>query len=199
MMITLNMGPDFSRTVEELSSMGAAVLSAVSRGLDTGGKLAAGAVQRDYLSGQSLKRRTGTLAREVDSWMPGKLEAIVGVPADSPAAHYAWLLSDEQKTILPTKGKYLTIPIGEGLTPSGVPRYSSPREVTDGFFIKSKKGQLLFGIKHGKRGRFRPLFVLVKSVFVQGTGALLDGVNDSIDKITGSIEDNIKKVKGINR
>lgn len=197
MMIQLNMGPDFNRTVEELSSMGAAVLSAVSHGLKRGGDIAVETVQRDYLQGQALRHRTGILASEVNSWMPGKLEAVVGVPADSPAAHYAWLLSDEQKTILPKKGKYLTIPIGEGLTPSGVPRYSSPREVTDGFFIKSKKGQLLFGIKHGKRGRFRPLFVLVKSVFVQGTGALLDGVNDSMDKITGSIEDNIKKVKGV--
>jgi hypothetical protein len=38
------------------------------------------------------------------------------------------------------------------------------------------------------------LFVLVKSVFVQGSGALYDGVNDSLDDITGSMQSEIDKV-----
>jgi len=104
-------------------------------------------------------------------------------------------LSDEEKTITPKKGKFLTIPIGENLTGAGVARFSSPRQVPDGFFVKTK-GRLLFGVKRGKKGKFRPLFVLVKSVFVQGTGALYDGVQDSLDDITESMQAEIdRKVK----
>jgi len=52
----------------------------------------------------------------------------------------------------------------------------------------------LFGFKRGKKGKFRPLFTLVKSVLVQGTGALYDGVMDSLDDIGGAIETEIGKV-----
>ena len=86
-----------------------------------------------------------------------------------------------------------TIPIGEGLTRAGVPRFRSPREKPEGFFVKTK-GRLLFGYKRGKKGKFRPLFTLVKSVFVQGSGALYDGVMDSLDDIGRSMEDEIGKV-----
>jgi len=195
MMIQLEMGPEFKRTAQDMSNI--SILKAASTGLAKGGHIAAGTVVRDYLSGQSLKRRTGLLAKTVSSWMAGDTEVVIGVPENSPASKYAFLLSDEEKTITPKNAKFLTIPIGEGLTPSGVPRYSSPRDVEGGFFLKSKSGQLLFGYKRGKKGKFRPLFVLVKSVLVQGTGALYDGVMDSMDDITGSMQDELDKIPGV--
>jgi len=195
--VQLEMGPEFERTVADLGSMGAAVVAACSEGLDKGGKIAAGTVGRDYLSGQYLKRRSGDLARHVSSWMAGEMDVEIGVPPGSRVAKYAWLLGDESKTIRPTTAKFLTIPIGENVTGAGVPHYRSPREVTEGFFVKSKAGNLLFGYKRGKRGKFRLLFVLVKSVFVQGSGALLDGVLDSLDDMTTAIEDEIAKIEGI--
>lgn len=193
MMISLEMGPDFNSTVEKLSSMGRAVLDACSTGLEKGANVAASNVVTDYLSGQSLKRRTGMLARNVAGWMGGKLHAIIGVRANSTVDAYKWLLGDEDKTIVPKKSKFLAIPIGEGLTSAGVARFSSPRQVPDGFFVRTK-GRLLFGYKKGKKGKFRPLFTLVKSVFVQGTGALYDGVLDSVDDIKDSMEAEIGKV-----
>jgi len=196
MMIQLEMGPQFPQTVKELSGMGQAVLDACSKGLKKGVQLAAGKVVSDYLSGQSLKRRTGQLARAVQGWMAGPLEGVVGVQSNSAVSKYAWLLGDEEKTITPKRAKFLTIPIGEGLTSAGVPRYSSPRQVPDGFFVKTKSGSLLFGYKQGKRGKFRPLFVLVKSVFVQGSGALYDGVIDSLDDITEAMETEIERKTG---
>jgi len=195
MMIQLEMGPNFQRVVSGLSSMGQAIFEACSEGLAKGVKLAAGKVASDYLSGQALKRRTGRLARSVDGWMEGPLDGVVGVSEDSGVEDYKWLLGDEQKTITPKKAKFLAIPIGEGLTASGVPRFASPRQVPDGFFV-STKGRLLFGTKRGKRGKFRPLFTLVKSVLVQGSGALYDGVMDSLDDIGDAMETEIDKKTG---
>jgi hypothetical protein len=192
MMILLETGPGFHRTVAELGSMGQAIIEACDEGLEKGGKVAAGRVVSDYLSGQALKRRTSNLARAVDSWPVAQLEVAVGVKPNTAVDDYAWQLTDEEKTIVPKKAKFLAIPIGEALTPSGVPRFSSPREVPEGFFVKSG-GRLLFGRKRGKRGKFRPLFTLVKSVFVQGSGALYDGVDDSIDDVTGAMQDEVDK------
>lgn len=193
MIVRLEMGPDFKTTVEKLSSMGQAVLQACSQGLKKGASLAAGKVVSDYLSGQSLKRRTGQLARGVEGWLAAPLDAVVGVRPNQAVDRYKWLLGDEEKTITPKKAKFLTIPIGEGLTSSGVARFSSPRQVPGGFFVKVG-GRLLFGYKRGKKGKFRALFVLVKSVFVQGSGALYDGVIDSLDDISGGMETEIGKV-----
>ena len=200
MIISFEMGPEFKRTVSELSAMGKAILKAASKGLQKGGQLAAGKVISDYLSGQSLKRRSGQLARHVDSWMAGELEVTIGVPADSMVAKYAWLLGDEIKSITPKKGKVLAIPIGENKTGTGVPRFKSPRDVEGGFWFKSKSGKLLFGYKKGKtgRGKFRLLFIGLKSVTIHGTGALLDGVLDSIDAIAAQMENEIGKIKDIN-
>lgn len=196
MMIQLEMGPNFQKTVSELGGMGQAVVNACSKGLAKGAQIAAGKVVSDFLSGQSLKRRTGRLAGSVEGWMAGPLEGVVGVKPDSGVEKYKWLLSDEEKTITPKRAKFLTIPIGENLTGAGVARFTSPRQVPDGFFVKTKTGRLLFGYKRGKRGKFRPLFTLVKSVFVQGTGALYDGVMDSLDDISEQMETEIEKKVG---
>lgn len=178
--------------------MGFSVLEAADKGLDTGVKLAASTVVTQYLTGQALKRRGGDLARAVQGWLAGPLHGVVGVQEASAVDRYKWLLGDEQMTILPKKGKFLTIPIGEALTGTGrlKAEYSGGlRSIEGGFFLRSK-GNLLFGYKRGKKGKFRALFVLVKSVFVQGSGALYDGVIDSLDDITGEMQSEIDKVTG---
>ena len=195
MKLTIEMGPGYRQTVERLSSMGRHLQNACSDGLEKGVKIAAGNVVTEHLTGQDLKRRSGNLARSIDGWKESQTGGVVGVRDGSAVSKYAWLLSDDQHVITPKKGKYLTIPIGEGLTPSGVPRYKSPRDVEDGFFVKTK-GQLLFGRKNGKRGKFRPLFTLVKSVLVQGTGSLYDGVMESMDDIARAIEKEIDRQLG---
>ena len=195
MLIELSMGPEFPATIASLGSMARSVLEAADRGLLTGAKMAADKVVSEYLTGQALKRRSGDLARAVQGWREAPLEAVVGVRPASGVDRYSWLLGDEEKTIVPTKSQFLAIPIGEGLTPTGRPKYDSPRQVEGGFFVRTG-GRLLFGIKRGKKGKFRPLFTMVKSVFVQGSGALWDGVNDSLDDITGSMQTEIDKVTG---
>lgn len=193
MIVTIEMGPEFDRVIASMSSMGAAVLEGCSVGLGKGVKIAAGNVVRNYLSGQSLKRRSRNLANAVDGWLEGKLDGVVGVKENSAVDRYKWLLGDEQKTIVPKKGKFLSIPIGENLTGTGVARYSSPRQVEDGFFLRTKRGSLLFGRKNGTRGKFRPLFAMVTSVFIQGTGALYDGTMESTDDIADAMSAEIDK------
>jgi len=192
MIIQLELGPDFRRTVNELSAMGKSIHRAVSDGLAKGVKIASGSVATNYLSGQALKRRTGQLAKSVDGWLDSDFDGVVGVRDDAAVAKYKWLLTDEQRTIVPKNSKFLAIPIGENLTGAGVAKYSSPRQVEDGFFVRTG-GKLLFGRRNGKRGKFRALFVLVKSVFVQGSGALYDGVMDSLDDITNQMQQEIDK------
>lgn len=189
------MGPSFNQVAAELGSMGSALKAACTAGLEKGVKIAAGNVIANHLTGQSLKRRTGNLARAVDGWLDSDTDGVVGVGEGTAVDKYAWLLGDEEKTITPKNAKFLTIPIGEGLTPSGVARYKSPREVDGGFFIRSK-GTLLFGYKRGKKGKFRPLFVLVKSVRVKGSGALYEGVTESMADISLAIENEIDRQLG---
>jgi len=90
MKIIMQMGPEFNRVRDELASLGRDIEKAASAGLATGGKIAAGAVARDYLSGQPLKRRSGGLARELGSWMDGPLDLVVGIPDGSTVDRYKW-------------------------------------------------------------------------------------------------------------
>ena len=191
----LEMGPGFERNARELGSMGKAMITAAGKGLERGSKDAADHVVADKLSGQKLNRRTGNLARSTDAWMKSPLHAVVGVREDSPVGKYAWLLGDERKTITPNRGKYLAIPAGENLTGAGVGRYSSPRDVEDGFFVRSG-GALLFGRKNGSRGKFRLMFVMKRSVTIQGSDALAEGVSEKIDDITDTIQQEIDKEIG---
>lgn len=195
MKMTLEMGPNYRNVIRDLSGMGKAVLQACNDGLHKGVQYAAGHVITNYLTGQALKRRTSNLARAVEGWMEGSLQAVVGIRDDAAVGKYAWLLGSDQHLIRPRNGKFLTIPIAENLTGSGVPRFTSPRQVEDGFFVNTG-GKLLFGRKNGKRGKFRPLFVLVKEVLVQGTDALYDGVTDKIDHIADGIGNEITKRTG---
>ena len=196
MLIQLEMGPGFAGVVRDLGTMGKAVVKAAGVGLGKGVKRAAGLVVSDYLTGQALKSRSGNLRKAVQGWREAPLDAVVGVRPGRAVDRYKWLLGDEPiPPIRPTKGKFLAIPIGEGLTGAGVAKYSSPRQVEGGFFVATK-GRLLFGYKRGKKGKFRPLFSLVKSVLVQPTGALWDGVNDSLDDIMAEMQTEIDKVTG---
>jgi len=192
MRLMIQMGPDYQRAVASLGAMGQAIEQAVTDGLHKAAKLAAGHVAEGYLSGQALKRRTGRLAASVDGWLESSHTAVVGVRPGTAVDQYKWILGDEERTIRPRQAKFLTIPIGENLTAAGVARYSSPRQVPEGFFVHTG-GRLLFGYTRGKRGKFRPLFVLVKEVLVQGSGALYDGVMESLDDMGAAIEAEIAK------
>ena len=191
------MGPGFRQTVKELGAMGPAVIEGTSAGLAKGVKLAASHVSKNFLTGQALKRRTGNLARSIDGWMAQTLDGVVGIRDSAAVKKYAWMLTDEQKTITAKNAKALTIPIGEALTKSGVARFESVRQAAAELGVDIFRIKNVLGYKRGKKGKFRPLFVLVKSVFIQGSGALADGVMEKIDDITAEIQIEIDKRSGV--
>ncbi len=194
MKISLEMDSGSLRTIAEISAAGTNIVLAVSTGLAKGVKVAANKVISEHLTGQDLQTRSHNLKNAVDGWMEAPFDGVVGVREKSAVDKYKWILGTEQKTITPKNAAFLCIPIGEGLTGAGVAKYSSPRQVPDGFFFKGKSGGLFFGIKTGKTDRsIKPLFILKKSVVVTGSGALLAGVLDSVDDITQSINDEIDR------
>ncbi|HOT73739.1 MAG TPA: hypothetical protein PLX18_11360 [Anaerohalosphaeraceae bacterium] len=189
MRILIELGPEFRAAVSGTERSAKYLASAASAGLRRAAEETASYIADQYLSGRALNRRTGNLARSLAGWMIADLEAVIGVRPFSGVDAYAWLLTDEVKTIRPRTARLLAVPIGENLTAAGVPRFRSPRDVPNGFFYRSASGALLFGYRLGKteRARIRPLFALVPEVTVFGSGALYDGVLDRVDAITDTV------------
>jgi hypothetical protein len=202
MQVLFDMGQDLANAVSGYDRASRDLRRQVSAGLAAGIDAVAVKVQADYLTGQYLKARTGNLRRAVRAWMASDLDGVIGVLDQSAVDRYKWLLGDQPDhqplVIRPKKGKYLTIPIGEALTPSGVlkAQYSGGlRSIEGGFFFKSG-GQLLFGIRKGKtkRAKVHTLFVLKRTVEVYDTGALPDGVNENVHMVTDAINDQLEEI-----
>lgn len=101
------------------------------------------------------KERTGALE---DSWQIERIgsEAAYRVFTRSPYAQQR----DKGGTIRAKNAQYLTIPLVKTM------RGKTPRQVPGGRFVKSKKGNLLYGLVHNKQ--FTALFALKKSVAQTG-------------------------------
>ena len=114
----------------------------------------------NFLSGQKLKVRSGTLRRSVRPFFKKKdriyyAGAVFGV-------RYAKTHIGPKGTyeeIKPKRAKFLAIPTEYAQTPAGVSRYSSPRELPN-TFVKN-------GIIFQKRGKnIVPMFILKRIVRV---------------------------------
>lgn len=128
--------------------------------------------------GEGVKVRTGTARRSWKTLFPKANAALI-----VNSAKYADFT--KEKVIRPKKAKALAIPIGKALTPSGVPRFSGPRDpgLPELTMIKPKGKAPMLAAKDAS-GRLHPYFVLVKQVtipaytrnlpaFVQSEGAQL--------------------------
>jgi hypothetical protein len=177
--------------------MASEIIEAVDAGLGEAAEDTASHIARTRLSGSDLKARTGMLRREIAGWMLGSGAAVVGVPDSSPARDYAWLLGSQTKTITPKNAKRLAIPLAAALTASGVPRYpEGPRSVKGLFYMRTAGGTELLVRSKGKRGRIEALFVLKKSVTIEASGALPEGVKERRPQIKESIQ---RKLDGLIR
>lgn len=127
------------------------------------------ALFRQKVSGSVLKVRSNAYraatnmsepARDGEGW-----GAAVGVK-DGAAGPYAEI-HETGGTIRPKQGKYLTIPVGEALHPSGVPRYRGPLdpelEARDVFWI-FPKGRNPLVVESDENDELSVLFVAVKEV-----------------------------------
>lgn len=117
----------------------------------------------EQISGPVLKVRSGQ-ARASVRVLPAELHGDTidgGVGTNS--AYLPFLYRGG--TIRPKNAKMLAIPIGPALTPAGVPRYASPRDVVGLFAFRSRAGNLLLAKREGA-GKLTPYFVLKDSVTI---------------------------------
>lgn len=154
------------------------------------GRLFETTIKGEFLSGQMLRVRTGTGRRSifhrieaVGNGDEGDIVLFVG--ADLGTARYMRLQA-LGGIIRPTKGRYLTIPIGAAKTANGVARFSARDVIEDpqahGYDSTFFRNQILFGVKgrfrkqtvegqrvsvrQGSIGTVEPLFVLKTSVTI---------------------------------
>lgn len=153
------------------------------------GQRLAGQISKDFLSGQRLSRRTGTLARSIEA--RGTL--IGGVPGikvgvfRGPALAYAGI-HERGGTIEPVNAKALAIPQKPvALTSAGVERFGGPRGypgelkfipfrssgvAVGGLYVaESLKGDARFNLRQGMLA-----YLLVRKVRIEGKHYLRDGL-----------------------
>jgi len=174
--IKLELGPNFELLQEGLRKAPQQTISAIGEGMGVATKDVADAVAREIISGASgLHSRSGALAESITNYPDTftNLTWYIGVGDNQGVMPYAWLLTDDQKTITPTRGTYLAIPSGDNK--DGV-YFQSPRDVPGGFFVHPAGGGVYFGDDQG--GTFRLLFTMVREVLVQGFGLLPDIARD---------------------
>ncbi len=114
-------------------------------------------IQRNKLSGQVLKRRTGRLASGMGYTVKDEYGNIVGRVGNKVV--YA-AIHETGGTIRPKTAKFLTIPMPAALTPAGVVRKPA-RQWTD-TFVRTIRGNKYIFSKEG--GRAVPIFLLKQSV-----------------------------------
>lgn len=175
---------------------GQRLIDALAGGIVEAGEYGAGEVQLQARS-RGIESRTGSLMQSIGSFglnTDGDVSIMVGVPDDSPAAKYAYLLTDDTVTIEPVSGKWLMIPIGPNLTGAGVPRYGSPRDMPDGHFLRTKgrggRDQLFYGITEYD-GNFVAFFVGTKRVTVEGRDVIEPALDVALPVMTATVQDSL--------
>lgn len=159
-------------------------------------------IAKKFLSGQVLKRRTGMLARSVE----GVYETVSGLPRvrvgvfRGPAVAYA-RMHEFGGVIKPVKAKSLAVPVGKGaITPSGVSKFSSPRNYPGELdFIPILRGNLV-GIlvdpkekNKAEAGRMRATYLLLRRVKVKPRPFLRPGVMAFLPALTKEVGNEIRK------
>jgi len=126
-----------------------------------------------------LKRNVGGKAVEFGS---GAYGLMIGTGPDVGLSEVIYAsIQEHGGTIRPKKRKWLTVPLpGVKGTVSNYP---------DGFFIKSKAGNLLFVIRKGKYG-IQPLFVLKKEVKIPASHWLTQSIKDKQAELEKMLDPN---------
>lgn len=158
----------------------------------------AGDVQADQLSGQALTPRTGTLRRAVFSRVDVETDAVVGrVGVDQARAVYG-RIHEHGGEIVPTRGKFLAIPLDAVKTKQQrVARFSARELMANpeafGYrsaFVRRSKGPraeaVILGTQ-GARGTLVPLFALVRRVKLPARAFLGSAFTAAKDRIVTAL------------
>lgn len=166
---------------ERLRRMSAGVPAAVKRTLTEVGDRSVRVLRDGMLSGNRLRARTGYLRNsatfEVTADAGGQ-ELRVHMGRGGQPVRYA-AIQEHGGIVTPVRGKFLAIPVGPALTPSGVAKFTSPRDVPDLHYVQSRNGQPMLvklkGKGRGKRaGAIEVWFLLRRSVRIEGKHYMRD-------------------------
>jgi hypothetical protein len=115
---------------------------------------------------------------------------------------YVYVIENRGETVIkPRLRKVLAIPLPAALTPAGVPKFGSPRDVPDGHWITREGKPPLFikesgrKMKGGHLSRSDMLFVGLPSVKVKGRRPLGRAFNDTRQKQIRLIRKEIDQAK----
>jgi len=223
--LTIEMKPQDRRRLDQLlRDLAPAQIFALFKELfDQLGSRAAGFIVKNYLSGQLLKVRTGSLRRS----LTGRAVSLHGVPAlrvgifRGPTVAYAGVQefgtrgvnpSSPYPDIVPRRAKALAIPLdkehggsGRALTPAGVARYVSPRDYpTPLRFIPFRRSGVAVGAlydpedlpDHGPvdLGAARATYLLLRRVRITPKHYLWRGLQFFLPEIAKGVHDTLKGV-----
>lgn len=153
--------------------------------------LRAESTAKGYLGGSRLTPRTGHLRRSVRGQAVIKNDiptATLRAGGGRDDVRYA-RIQDLGGTIVPRRGRFLAIPEGSALTASGVPRYSSPRQVAGLRFVPTRGGRtgILVRDVGGRNARSEVLFRLVRQVRINATHYLTEPFDTLRERLPGAI------------
>jgi len=157
-----------------------------------GGRRAANRA-RELATGETLRVRSGTYRRSLDSKTDRDGDVIttrVGVLRGEEALRYA-RIHEYGGTITPKRARLLTVPLSAALTAAGVQRFTA-REAADiykgGTFWKTISAggggiPILFGKKTEKSRTITPLFVGLKRATIRPTRTIQRSVDETVPSI----------------
>jgi phage gpG-like protein len=155
-------------------------------------------IQRNKLSGNPLKRRTGNLANQMNYNVTETGDNVIGRVGNRmvyAAMHETGKTKDGSTSIIPKNGKYLSIPFGAGLTPAGVARRGSVRDYANTKVVRGKSGNLIVLDEKGQG-----IYVLVKRVKIVKrpfiAPALVETKNRIMDIIGEAIKTMVRVANG---
>lgn len=171
--------------------MGRAILSSFQRiGLQ---------LQRTIMgsaSGLKLKKRTGNLSRAIFyrvEGSPTSREILVRAGVDLSKAVYG-RIHEHGGVIRPKRSKFLTIPVGQNVTPNGVVRVNAREFISNpgslgftGSFVNRSKTAIMGVLADGQ---IEPVFALKTQVTIRKTGY----VSSSLGKNTSFIQAQLKVI-----
>ena len=134
---------------------------------------------RSSRSGDGVQSRSGALRRSFDhAWGGANLDDLF-VSTFSAGVPYA-RIQEEGGEVKAKPGRYLAIPLDAAKTAAGVQR-KPPRQWSDTFFIRSKKGTLLLMQKRAHD--MIPLFAMVKRVVLKGDLGFMSTWDSQLPKL----------------
>lgn len=179
-----------------------AIRAAVGIAFQRGATKIGGFIARRYLSGQSLRRRTGTLARSVE----GVYEVVNGLPRvrvgvfRGPARAYA-RIHEFGGVITPKRAKTLAVPVGpRAVTPAGVSKFASPRLYPGELqYIPINRGNLAAILVDARdankkaEGRMKATYLLLRRVKIKPRPYLRPGIMEYLPELASEVNRAIRK------